>query len=232
MELIPMDIESLEIVWNSEPGPSGHIEKLEDRLLLFSLIYAIKPKRCLEIGAFKGGSARIIVKALDACGTGNLISIDPEPLMAEATLSEIKHRHHLIIGTSPKCIREASALVPGERFDFVYIDGDHDRAYADIEGLLPFLSPNAFILLHDCHYHRVKQDIDNALQDFPQLSDCGIISTRFVEIAGHKWIGCRMLRHTDTAQTKFARLRFSLRGLRLRKASRRLSKHKRLHEDS
>ncbi len=200
-----MNLETMRVIFDAARGPSQAVEKLEDRLLLFALIFGIKPKRCLEIGTFQGGSAQIIVSALDACGQGKLVSIDPAPKIPEEVRAEIAHRHELIVGPSPACIAAASKRFEEGRFDFVFIDGDHDRAYADIEGVLPFLAHGAYLLCHDCFYKNVKRDIQRALSRFPQLVDCGILGNKFVEIDGHPWTGTHMLRFTSPEASPHSR---------------------------
>ena len=47
----------------------------------------------------------------------------------------------------------------------------------DILGIVPFLSDNAVILLHDAHFLGVKEAIRTAMEKGAGLVDCGLVST-------------------------------------------------------
>ena len=149
-----------------------------ERVLLYSLVFALKPSTCLEIGTFRGGSSAIICKAMDDNGRGKLVCIDPEPRISEEVWSTIQHRATLVQGASPGALTEASQAV-SSKFDFALIDGDHSYqgALDDIEGVLEYLEDGAHIVLHDCHFFDVKNAIKEALDRHPDnLVDCGIVS--------------------------------------------------------
>lgn len=176
-----------------------------ERLQVYSLIYGIKPRYCLEIGTFRGGSAFLICGAMDETGFGHLVCVDPNPRIASETWEAIKHRSTLITGPSPDILPEAAKAV-SEKFDFALIDGDHSYAGAlnDIEGTLPLLADQAYLLFHDSHYFEVKDAIDEALKKYPQqLADCGTLSVHetpqtdgWAVVNGRQvvWGGLRLLR--------------------------------------
>ena len=179
-------MDRLNIIWNAVDGPIASKEKIEDRLLLFSLILGTKPNNCLEIGTYKGGSAQIIVAALDQCEKGKLVSIDPEPQVADDIWESIKHRCTIIKGCSPQDI-------PAELFDFVFIDGNHNDVYSDLKGVLPRLNEGAYVLCHDCYYYKVCEDIERILAE-TKFIDCGILSRKTFEKNGHQFLGSRLLK--------------------------------------
>jgi predicted O-methyltransferase YrrM len=179
-------MDRLNIVWNAADGEVATRNKLEDRLLLFSLVYGLKPQKCLDIGTYKGGSAQVIVTALDECEEGSVISIDPNPQVNEEVWNSIKHRCTIIVGHSPQDI-------PEETFDFVFIDGNHNDVYSDLKALYPKLNTGAYILCHDCYYHNVAKGIERILRE-TDLIDCGILSKKTFEARGHKFLGSRLLR--------------------------------------
>ena len=173
-----------------------------ERLLLYTLTYSLQPQRVLEIGTCHGGSALILCAALDDLGNGRLVCVDPQPEIADSTWQAIEHRAALIEEGSPACLPRAAELAGGP-FDLAFIDGDHSRAgaLADIEGTLPLLAPEAYLLFHDCHYFEVAEAIDEALARHSGLQDCGILSTaenvqEGAVVDGHQvvWGGLRLLR--------------------------------------
>ncbi|MDM8531587.1 CmcI family methyltransferase [Anaerolineales bacterium HSG25] len=177
---------------------------MPERVVLYSLIYGLKPRYVMEIGTFKGGSATIICGAMDDNGFGELICVDPKPAIADGTWQEVSHRATLFQGMSPDILAEAAQAVP-EPYDFVLIDGDHtyDGVVRDIEGTLPLLANEAYLLFHDCHYFEVEDGINHCLKKYPQLIDCGLISAegnpqqeepQYIDGRRVIWGGLRLLR--------------------------------------
>jgi predicted O-methyltransferase YrrM len=170
-----------------------------ERLFLYSLIRAFQPIRCLEIGSHTGGSALIIVGALDEVGRGELACIDPDPQINPDIWRDISHRATLIRGSSPEAIGDAAKAVRGQ-FQFAFIDGDHSRSgvIRDIEGVIPWLEDSAYVLLHDAHFDQVEQGITTALlQSATQLIDCGSLSverSRDLHNPDVFWGGLHLLR--------------------------------------
>lgn len=175
---------------------------LPERVTMYSLIYGLKPRYYLEIGTFQGGSAVIVCGAMDDTGYGQLVCVDPNPRLATETWEQIRHRTTLITGNSPEVLPRAAEAVP-EKFDFALIDGDHsyEGVLKDVEGILPLLANEAYLLFHDSHYFEIKNAIDDALKKYPnQLSDCGLLSVeqnpqdQFVDGQQVIWGGLRLLR--------------------------------------
>src|SRR5512143_1891755 len=53
-----------------------------ERLLLYTLAFCLRPKRYLEIGTLKGGSALLVNAALNSLqAEGRLVCVDPKPQM-------------------------------------------------------------------------------------------------------------------------------------------------------
>lgn len=171
-----------------------------ERLLLYGLVVGLRPARNLEIGTHKGGSAMIIVTALDDVGAGTLVCIDPASVVDPAHWQRIAHRATLLEGSSPEVLEPALATAGGH-FDFVLIDGDHTYpgVLRDIEGVLPVLADEAYVLFHDAHFRDVRGAIDQALLlHRRELVDCGLLSVeQNVEIENAVvWGGLRLLRFT------------------------------------
>jgi FkbM family methyltransferase len=171
---------------------------MSERVLLYGLIAGLRPRRCLEIGTFKGGSALIITAALDDLGEGRLACVDPNAQIQPEHWRSISHRATLFQAPSPDVLPQASSAVGG-KFDFALIDGDHstEGVVRDIVGVLPHLESNAYLLFHDAHNAEVIEGIERALrQPANGLTDCGLLSTEKTEDAtpGVFWGGLRLLR--------------------------------------
>ena len=78
-----------------------------DRLTLFALIVGLQPDCVLEIGTWQGGSATVIVNAMDSIQKCRLICLDPTPNMSHDHWKTIEHRATLVRAPSPYSIEEA-----------------------------------------------------------------------------------------------------------------------------
>ena len=169
-----------------------------ERVLLYGLVYGIRPQRVLEVGTFQGGSARVMVAAMDDADTGKIYCVDPDPRMSEDTAARIAHRATVIAGPSPEALLEAEKLAGG-KFDFTLIDGDHsyDGVVRDIEGSLPVVADGSLLTFHDAHYEPVQRGIDDMIKAHPELSEVGMLSSPAnpdKENPGIYWGGIRVLR--------------------------------------
>lgn len=178
-----------------------------ERVVLYGLIFGLRPQRCLEIGTNMGGSALIIGAALDDIGAGQLVCVDSEPQVEPEHWQQLAHRAKLITGMSPQVLPQ-TVVAAGGLFDFALIDGDHELpgVIRDIEGVLPLLANDAYMIFHDAHYYGVADAIDRMLEKYSdRLTDCGMLSTEQTPegktVKGRPviWGGLRMLRHHVSA---------------------------------
>ena len=140
-----------------------------ERLLLFSLVYTLRPRCYLEIGTLHGGSAAIVNAALDALHLPTrMVLVDPKPQIEEAPWDKLAPRAVLVPGFSPAVLPQA-AQAAGEPFDFVLVDGDHSRraTLADLQGAVVHCRSGAYLLCHDCFYSEVEQAIDEFVLTSP-----------------------------------------------------------------
>lgn len=172
-----------------------------ERLLIYTLMFTLRPSRYLEIGTFQGGSALVVNAAMDALGSdGRIVCVDPEPKIAPENWQKIEHRASLITGYSPDALPQAMAAAGGP-FDFVLIDGDHtyNGVVRDANGVLPYVADGAYLLFHDSFF----PDVARGIQDFTrqharQLVDFGSLTREvtFQESAQGepvRWGGLRMM---------------------------------------
>ncbi len=109
-----IDLATLEMV-NQAPAWITPAE----RLLLYTLTFCLRPARYLEIGTFKGGSAMIVVAAMEASANdGQLVCVDPHPQISDEHWARIKSRTTLLQGFSPAILPRAYEAAGGA-FDLV-----------------------------------------------------------------------------------------------------------------
>jgi predicted O-methyltransferase YrrM len=177
---------------------------MPERVLLYSLVFGLQPRRCLEIGTFRGGSSAIICGALDDTGFGQLACVEPSPRIDPKLWAQISGRCRLFEGPSPDILPEVVHQM-GAAFDFVLIDANHtyDHIRRDIAGVLPLLADSAYMLFHDGNYPDVKRAIDEAVAANHQLTDCGLLSVEPTVLREKNrtvtWAGLRLLKFERTA---------------------------------
>jgi predicted O-methyltransferase YrrM len=150
-----------------------------ERLLLYALIFALRPERYLEIGTLHGGSALVVAAAMEAAKTdGQIFCVDPEPQIVGEHWRLLQQRTTLIKGFSPGALAEAYTQST-KPFNFVLIDGDHSShgVLGDANGALPFMASGAYMIFHDAFHFDTQRGIRNFIaQHSTHVIDCGIIS--------------------------------------------------------
>ena len=172
-----------------------------ERLLLYALIFGLRPMRYLEIGTFRGGSALIVSAAMDASGhDGRMFCVDPDPQIDPAHWNRIESRATLFQGRSPEILPRCCETAGGP-FDFVFIDGDHTRGgvVRDANGVLPFVEEGGYLLFHDSFFFGVAQGIESFVaENWDRVVDFGVL-TREITVQTQaqaepvQWGGLRLM---------------------------------------
>ena len=142
-------------------GPYSEMT-LSEQQFVYSLLQAVKPKKMVEIGVAKGGSSVLMLAATQSNPTSHLYSIDTGihcysrrdklvGFLVNESFPEYLDRWTLYTGV-------ITADVIGEigfGIDCVLIDTVHvtPGELLDFLQVLPFLSQNAVIILHDISLH-------------------------------------------------------------------------------
>ena len=132
----------------------------ERGLLIYSLIKKHNLKSYLEIGFGRGYSALCAAKALEENGGGKVTTVDPaihpqqwemiqqvfpKPWVDMITIAQVKSQDYLVMHK--------------DKYDFIYIDGDHtyDAVKEDWENCKDRY--NNFLLFDDYHKTQEKEEI-------------------------------------------------------------------------
>jgi predicted O-methyltransferase YrrM len=95
---------------------------------LYRLVRSTQPKRCLELGSCVGISASYIAAAMKENGFGKLTTLEGSPSLADIARQTLAG---LGLGNAQVVTGRFSDTLPGvlghSQFDFVFIDGHHDR---------------------------------------------------------------------------------------------------------
>jgi predicted O-methyltransferase YrrM len=135
-----------------------------DRRALFYLVRTLKPRKVLEIGTHIGASTLYIARALKYVAddarvtTVDILDVNhPQDgpwkqlglAMPPAACADLLGcADHIIFKSSPALAFMAEA---GEKFDLVFLDGDHsaNAVYREVSASLRLLNDGGVILLHD-----------------------------------------------------------------------------------
>jgi hypothetical protein len=141
---------------------------MRERVTLYGLVYGMRPRNCLAVGASGCDAVAVICGALDDTGFGQLACVG-EGLRFEETLwTRICNRCRVFEGVARNILPDVARQVGGP-FDFVLLTPEAaDIAGADVAGLLPHLADGACIL--------VRGGMDDFVSEFDELTDGGIIS--------------------------------------------------------
>ena len=158
-----------------------------ERLLLWSLCYALRPQVYLELGSLYGGSALIVASAFDTAGwPGRIVCVEPEPQFLPEVWARLEARTTLVRGCSPAALPAAGAAA-GAPVGLAFVDSDHSEAavLADAEGLLPLLEDGAWLLFHDAHLAEVAAGVDRFLDADPRRRcDLGLLTREYTTEVG------------------------------------------------
>lgn len=134
----------------------------EEGELLYSIVRAIKPKVCFEIGTHKGFSTHHIIQALKDNGEGHLYTTDPYDYGAKHSLP-LEQRHW--VDFLDKMGKDVKLT---EKINFAFVDGFHtvDDVVPEIENLLPQLADDAVVIFHDAQNEpsNIREGVNAAIK--------------------------------------------------------------------
>ena len=177
-----------------------------DTLAVLKGIVGFESKKILEIGSYKGTTAKLMAENSGPDTRIFTLDIDPDHGSAfRGTPAEEKITR--IIGDS--CLENAEKHAP---YDFIFIDGDHSRkgAYRDSLVALEVLANDGVIFWHDYQttdyfIHR-KGSVPEALRLIQQERDIALVAIEGTMIAAHSrkpgWETSSMLGEAETKANK------------------------------
>jgi hypothetical protein len=156
-----------------------------ERLALTALLHRFKPRCCIEIGTFKGGSLSLISQYAE-----RVFSIDIDPSIPErfSYFNNVSFRTGFSQDVLPVLFNELDQQnIP---VDFILIDGDHSAAGVkrDLELVFQYI-PKAplFVMMHDGfnpECRRGMREADWASAKYLRWVDIDFIPGRLVESGG------------------------------------------------
>lgn len=141
------------------PNHFEHRYDPDSSAILYSLIRKYKPKRCLQIGTWEGGSASIIVAALEKNG-GKYTYVASELLDDKREATQWHIFEHL--GVVPAMIGDITQArsIPDD-LDFIFVDTNHDLDTTKwiLKNIFPKLKKGALVFFHDWAVEEVDGEL-------------------------------------------------------------------------
>lgn len=124
--------------------------EVEVSMLVASFVKAMQPEFVLEIGAHWGQTTERIANVIVENKHGKFVSLE----IREDFCGSARAR----CGNLPVEIIQADSLqyVPPQPIDLLFVDGDENNRFADIEHFAPYLSTYPVVLVHDMDYYKTE----------------------------------------------------------------------------
>ena len=138
-----------------------HVQKLPSDLWAYQeILWERRPDVILEMGTYKGGSARFIASIMDLLGHGRIITVD---IKAQPN-RPVHPRITYLLGssTSDEISRQIRELVrPGEAV-MVLLDSDHrrDHVLREMQIYGPMVTPGNYMIVEDTNLNGHPVDPD------------------------------------------------------------------------
>ena len=120
----------------------------DEALLLHAMVRVLRPSTVVEIGFLRGDSALNFLCALDA--DARLYSFDIDPASESVARERFRHDSRFVFRRRSQADLTAEDM-DGRRPDLVFLDAAHDFELnrTTFSRLLPIMSPNAILAVHD-----------------------------------------------------------------------------------
>jgi len=119
-----------------------------------------QPDVVIETGTYRGGSAHFLASVCDLLGSGEVVSIDIEPVRDDYP----QHSRITYMGgrssTDPDVLGEIRARVDGRR-TMIVLDSDHTKAHVDAEldAYAPLVPIGCYLIVEDSNIGQIRKDL-------------------------------------------------------------------------
>ena len=150
----------------------SRVDPLSSRIL-FHLVRELRPDACVELGTCTGLSAAYQAAALKLNGSGRIITIEGDEELARRAADSLRalgldratvRNGHFDAELPPACAELSSV-------DFVFNDGHHEEepTIRYFETMLPYLAPEATLVLDDINWSAGMRRAWRALSEHPRV---------------------------------------------------------------
>lgn len=131
----------------------------DEAVVLGALVLARKPRRILEIGTRRGGSALVMAEALAQLQVQGLIAEAQIDCVDETQEWTIPDGCDHLMGLVNRIMKHSPEGVPeGQQYDLIHIDGNHNQepCLVDLQTAFRHSHADTMIVCHDANYPGVR----------------------------------------------------------------------------
>jgi cephalosporin hydroxylase len=124
------------------------------------IVFETRPELIVETGTYRGGSALYLASICDLLDSGEILSIDIEPMRDDYP----QHRRVTYLAgrssTDPEVLAEVRGRADGRR-TLVILDSDHSQAHveAELEAYAPLVPVGCYLIVEDSNIGRIRKDL-------------------------------------------------------------------------
>ncbi|MBA3375956.1 MAG: class I SAM-dependent methyltransferase [Actinobacteria bacterium] len=119
-----------------------------------------RPDVVIETGTYRGGSAHFLASVCDLLGSGEVVSVDIEPLRDDYP----QHPRITYLGgrssTDPDVLEEIRERVSTRR-TMIILDSDHSQAHveAELDAYAPLVPVGCYLIVEDSNIGQIREDL-------------------------------------------------------------------------
>ena len=119
-----------------------------------------RPDVVIETGTYRGGSAHFLASVCDLLGSGEVVSVDIEPLRDDYP----QHPRITYLGgrssTDPDVLEEIRERVSTRR-TMIILDSDHSQAHveAELDAYAPLVPVGCYLIVEDSNIGQIRKDL-------------------------------------------------------------------------
>jgi len=124
------------------------------------IVFETRPELIVETGTYRGGSALYLASLCDLIGSGEVVSIDVEPVREDYP----PHPRITYLGgrssTDPAVVEEVRERAGGRPL-LVVLDSDHSQRHveAELATYAPMVPVGCYLIVEDSNIGRVRKDL-------------------------------------------------------------------------
>ncbi len=124
------------------------------------ILYETRPEVIVETGTYRGGSALYLASLCDLLGTGEVVSIDVEPVRDDYP----EHPRITYLGgrssTDPDVLNEVGERAAGRPM-LVILDSDHSQGHveAELAAYAPLVPVGCYVIVEDSNIGQIRKDL-------------------------------------------------------------------------
>jgi len=136
-----------EIVQRIAERSPGSVTARPVDALVYTVVRATSPERCLELGAYEGTTSLYIAQGLADNGSGELVAVEIDEANARGARKHLEEagvgeHTEVVVGDSRDYI---PTLDEDEKFDLIFVSTPPQQHTTEYENLRPLLSEGGFL---------------------------------------------------------------------------------------